>query len=290
MKKLLSIALALLITGALNFLPVAHAQEVVAATASATTKAQEETPTPAQALTNQDILEMTKSGLSPEIIVAKIKAAGGKFDTSPATLQELKTAGVADVVILAMVQGPAAPAVAGTGAATAAGQPVEMVTVNVPDGTPVEVELVATASGQDLKVGDIVDFRVLQPVQVNGVVVVEKDAPAKARITKVKKAGHWGRAGKLDWAMQDAVGIDGSRIPLRFTKGTAGDSKGGTVAVGAVATTVLLGPIGLLWGLKKGKPAIIPAGNRYSVFVSGNIAVKGKAAAHSVASQTGAQQ
>ena len=44
-------------------------------------------------------------------------------------------------------------------------------------------------------------------------------------------------------------------------------SKGGTVAVAAVATTVLLGPQGLLWGLNKGKPAIIPAGNKYTVYV-----------------------
>jgi hypothetical protein len=39
---------------------------------------------------------------------------------------------------------------------------------------------------------------------------------------------------------------------------------------------VLLGPVGLLWGLKKGKPAIIPAGNRYSVFVHGDTKIKGK--------------
>jgi hypothetical protein len=46
--------------------------------------------------------------------------------------------------------------------------------------------------------------------------------------------------------------------------------------VAATATTVLLGPVGLLWGLKKGKPAIIPAGNRYSVFVYGDTVVKVK--------------
>jgi len=64
------------------------------------------------------------------------------------------------------------------------------------------------------------------------------------------------------------LAADGNRIPARFTRRQVGDSKGGTVAVAAVATTVLLGPIGLLWGLKKGKAAIIPAGNQYSVFVT----------------------
>ena len=78
--------------------------------------------------------------------------------------------------------------------------------------------------------------------------------------------------------MQDVQAVDGNRVPARFTQRTTGDSKGGTVAVAAVATTVLLGPLGLLWGLKKGKPSIIPAGNRYKVFVHGDTAVKGRAA------------
>jgi hypothetical protein len=78
--------------------------------------------------------------------------------------------------------------------------------------------------------------------------------------------------------MQDVLAVDGNRLPARFTKRSVGDSKGNTVAVAAVATTVLLGPFGLLWGLKKGKPALIPAGNRYSVFVSGDTVVKGKQA------------
>ena len=50
------------------------------------------------------------------------------------------------------------------------------------------------------------------------------------------------------------------------------------MAVAAVASTVLIGPLSLLWGLKRGKPAIIPAGNRYSVFVHGDVKIKGKPA------------
>jgi hypothetical protein len=155
--------------------------------------------------------------------------------------------------------------------------------ISVPDGTEIEIELKTNASGEELKVGDIVDFVVIKPIQVNGVTVFEKDATARARITTAKRAGHWGKAGKLEWAMQDVMAADGNRIPARFTKRHIGDSKGGTVAVAAVATTVLLGPVGLLWGLKKGKPAIIPAGNRYSVFVNGDSKIKGKLAEVSAA-------
>jgi hypothetical protein len=222
------------------------------------------------ALTNKDVLDMIKAGVTADVIVAKIKSSETNFDTSPAALAELKAANVPDSVMLAMVKGPAPGA--GSEAAPADG------VVNVPDGTEVEIQLTNNASGEELKVGDVVDFVVVGPVQLNGLTIFEKGAGGRARITTAKRAGHWGKAGKLEWAMQDVMAADGNRIPARFTQRHIGDSKGGTVAVAAVATTVFLGPVGLLWGLKKGKPAIIPAGNRYSVFVHGDVKIKGKPA------------
>jgi hypothetical protein len=229
-------------------------------------------------LTNKDVLDMIKGGLNAEIVIAKIRKSPTNFDTSPAALSELKTAGLPDAVILAMVQ-PATE----LKAAPAADKSDALVKVS--DGTEIEVQLKNNASGEELKVGDIVDFTVVRPVVVNGVTIFDKDAPARARITTAKRAGHWGHAGKLEWAMQDIQAVDGSRVSSRFTKRLVGDSKGNTVAVAAVATTVLLGPFGLLWGLKKGKPAIIPAGNRYSVFVNGEADVKGKPATTTAVSQ-----
>lgn len=225
----------------------------------------------APALINKDVLEMIKAGLTADVIVAKIKSSETNFDTTPTALAELKAANVPDDVILAMVKGPA-PAAGSNEAAPADG------IVNVPDGTEIEIQLTNNASGEELKVGDVVDFVVVGPVQVSGLTIFEKGAGGRARITTAKRAGHWGKAGKLEWAMQDVMATDGNRIPARFTQRYIGDSKGGTVAVAAVATTVFLGPLGLLWGLKKGKPAIIPAGNRYNVFVHGDVKIKGKPA------------
>ena len=221
-------------------------------------------------LINKDVVDMIKAGLAADIVVAKIKSSPTNFDTSPAALAELKAANIPDSVILAMVKPAATPA-------SSEAPPADGV-VNVPDGTEVEIQLTNNASGEELKVGDVVDFVVVGPVQRNGLTIFEKGAGGRARITTAKRAGHWGKAGKLEWAMQDVMAVDGNRIPARFTQRQIGDSKGGTVAVAAVATTVFFGPLGLLWGLKKGKPAIIPAGNRYSVFVHGDVKIKGKPA------------
>lgn len=225
-------------------------------------------------LTNKDIVEMSKAGMAETIIIAKINSSSTEFDTSPATLQSLKADGLSDAVILAMVQ-PKKSSPAEVSMDTAS-------EVLIPDGTEIEVELKNNLSGEEVKMGDVVDFVVVRDVQVNGVTVIQKGASAKANVTMAKKAGRWGKTGKLDWAMKDVQTAGSVRIPVRFTKSNEGGSKGGTVAVAAVATTVLLGPVGLLWGLKKGKKAEIPAGNKYTVFTDGDSTVKVNSANASV--------
>ncbi len=55
-------------------------------------------------LTNEDILEMTKAGISGSVIVAKISSSQScRFDTSVSALAGLKKAGVDDSVLSAMI-------------------------------------------------------------------------------------------------------------------------------------------------------------------------------------------
>jgi len=57
-------------------------------------------------LTNQDVMDMLKSGLPADIVAAKIKASHCNFNTEVETLKQLKDKGVPDGVVLAMVQAP----------------------------------------------------------------------------------------------------------------------------------------------------------------------------------------
>src|SRR5687767_12885282 len=109
-------------------------------------------------LTNNDVVEMTKSGLAAEVIIAKIKTSPSRFDTSPLTLAKLKEAGLSDAVLTAMVIGRVDPLAASSAS-------MAEVEVKVPDGTEVEVQLANTLSGQSARLGDVVDFLVIRPVQ-----------------------------------------------------------------------------------------------------------------------------
>src|SRR6516164_4115854 len=69
-----------------------------------TLAAQDSTPKDSKPLTNADVLDMLHSGISQDIVIAKIKKSACEFDTSPEALKALKTAHAPDAVVLAMVE------------------------------------------------------------------------------------------------------------------------------------------------------------------------------------------
>lgn len=64
----------------------------------------------AEVLTNDQIITMTKGGLGDEIILGKIKVSSGQYDLSTTGLLRLKTEGVSQAVIKAMLEASAPPA------------------------------------------------------------------------------------------------------------------------------------------------------------------------------------
>jgi len=150
--------------------------------------------------------------------------------------------------------------------------------VKIPDGTPIEVEAPYMYRSMDFKPNDKISFRVVNPVKVDGVTLVEQGANATGRIERAKRGGHWGKAGLLVWTMQSVTAIDGSQVPVRPTSvRLRGDSKGAKVATAMIITGALMpliAPVALLHGFKRGRDAFIPQGKRYSLVVNGDAAVR----------------
>ena len=61
-------------------------------------------PASAEAVTIKDIIELTKSGLGENVLLALIEVDGGVFNIDTETLTRLKNAGVSDPVIVALVR------------------------------------------------------------------------------------------------------------------------------------------------------------------------------------------
>lgn len=171
-------------------------------------------------------------------------------------------------------------------------------TIKIPAGTAIEVEVAYTVDSMHVKPGEHISFRVLVPIIIDGATVIEKDALVTARIIEAKRGGHWGKAGKLVWAMEDVVAADNSRIPLfpetrmrtdkiwslenkpktpetkAGTSRVRGDSHAAEVATMSIATGVLFPPLALLGGFKRGGNAILREGRRYVVSVGKESSVK----------------
>lgn len=62
------------------------------------------TPPLVEAVTIRDIIELSRAGLSPQVLVALIETDGSRFDLEPGQILELKAEGVDDAVIIAMVR------------------------------------------------------------------------------------------------------------------------------------------------------------------------------------------
>jgi hypothetical protein len=62
------------------------------------------TPAISGALTNNDVIQMHKAGLSQEVIAAKIKSSPVSFRTGPQDLIQLKEAGIGDSMIALILE------------------------------------------------------------------------------------------------------------------------------------------------------------------------------------------
>lgn len=159
--------------------------------------------------------------------------------------------------------------------------------LKIPAGTIIEVEVAYTVRSIDVKAGERISFRVLVPIVVDGVTVIDKGALVTARVSQAKRGGHWGKAGKLAWSMEDVVATDSSRVPLapetamRSDKlwslenqnaksdptmvpgSIRGTSHAGEVAVRTIISGALFPPLAFMNGFRRGEDAILREGRRF---------------------------
>jgi hypothetical protein len=156
--------------------------------------------------------------------------------------------------------------------------------LKIPAGTPLEIESTYTVKSRDTQAGDLISFRVLVPIIIDGVIVIEQNSLVTARVVRANRGRHWGKAGKLVWTMRDVVAADQTRVPLtnhqefptRETK-IEGTSHGGEVATKTIVFGVLLfpaSPLALMSGFKRGEDAVLPQGHRFVVYVQKETTVK----------------
>ena len=124
--------------------------------------------------------------------------------------------------------------------------------VTVPAGTVVELINEDPIESKTLTEGDRLTFSVAEDIMIGDVVAIPRGMQADGTVSKARKAGRFGRDGKIEITYDSVHAADGSPVAL-----VVGE-KVGASAAGAI----ILGPVGLVGGLfVKGHDVNIPAGS-----------------------------
>ncbi len=139
------------------------------------------------------------------------------------------------------------------------------------DATPVKMRINRTISSADCKVGDTVDFEVLQDISVNGTLVIRKGDFAYATVTEAQAKRRMGRAGKLDINIDYVKLVTGDKAALRAIRQVQGGSHVVGMTAGIVATSLVFFPAAPFFLFMHGKDITIPKGTEITAYVNGDL-------------------
>lgn len=221
-----------------------------------------------EALTNNQIVELTKAGLGEDVIITMVKTSQTNFSVGFPDIVALKKAGVSDTVIKAMIQAGKEVSVAPSTPLASATAPAASAMVDnslIPDRTLVKIMATKDVSSGDVKVGDILNFEVAEDVLTNNEVVISKGTPVLCEVSTILERGRQGRGGILQIRAQSTRAVSGASIPL------SGNFTDGDPSIPLVG--MLSGGFGLL---KKGKHAEIKKGETFNAFTGKEITISSR--------------
>lgn len=130
--------------------------------------------------------------------------------------------------------------------------------IYIPKGIIIETELLTAVNSGKNKLGDIVQFRTRESLVINDVVVIPRGTVGEATVSKIRKAGSWGKGGKIDLTAKSVRTLNGVEVPLTLEANKSGGNA--NMAVGILA-------LGVFSGFISGKNVDIPVGTRFNVAV-----------------------
>jgi hypothetical protein len=145
----------------------------------------------------------------------------------------------------------------------------------LPDGTRIAVRTMEPLSSATLKDGSQVTFAVVEDVVVDGEVIIKQGTPVRGTIVDAQAKRRMGRAGKLQYTVNETKAVDRTTIRLRALQDRKGDSNVTSTAVTTVAVGVFVPVAAPFFLLRKGHDIVVPEGTRVDTFVDGDHLVGG---------------
>jgi hypothetical protein len=224
-------------------------------------------------LNNETILKLVKAGIGEDTIVGMVNQQPGKYSLADADVAALKTAGVSEKIIAAMiVRGGASNAQPTPAPApTIPNPPAPQAPLVLQDSTPVRLRLSRNLSSADAQVGETVDFEVLDDLKVDDLLLAPRGGTAIATVTEAQSKRRMARGGKLDVNIDYVRLVNGEKVALRAVKEAKGGGHTGAMTGGIVATSIIFFPAAPFFLFMHGKDVTIPKGTEITAYVNGEI-------------------
>jgi len=139
------------------------------------------------------------------------------------------------------------------------------------DGTPIRLSLARSLSSAECRVGDRVDFKVAEPIVLDGVTVVPRGGIAWGKVAEVKRKRRMARGGKLGIEIDSIKLANSNHVRLRAVREATGGGHTGLMSGAMVGTAIVFLPIAPVWLLMHGKEAKIPEGTEITAYVNGDV-------------------
>jgi hypothetical protein len=146
----------------------------------------------------------------------------------------------------------------------------KLVGFGLEDATPVKLRIARTVSSAEAKVGEVVDFEVLEEVRVGDVLIIPKGGIAWATVTEAQAKRRMGRGGKLNMNIDSVRLVNGQKVPLRAVKDVQGGGHVGAMTGAIVATTIVFFPAAPFFLFMHGKDITIPKGTEITAYINGD--------------------
>ena len=134
--------------------------------------------------------------------------------------------------------------------------------VSVPKDTLVKIRTLSKVDSSKSRKGDIVAFKVLDDVYVEGYLAIAAGTQGQGRITRVEQRANFGRDAKVEIAFDTVEALDDTIVKTLIGDKAKAETKSLALAAGAsVAGLAILGPIGIVGGaFVHGQEVVIPTG------------------------------
>jgi hypothetical protein len=143
----------------------------------------------------------------------------------------------------------------------------------IPDGTPVDLQLVESVSSANAHVGDVLNFVVVKDVTLSDFTVIQAGTMARGHITEVKGRRLLGMGGHITLTLDSLVLANGDRVGLRASKEVKGGSRTKLMVGAMIFASLVFLPATPVFLLTRGRSSTVIKSTEITAQIDGDASV-----------------